>query len=516
MNRSTRLLAAFTLVSAPVTAQIFAHVEEVPSAVALSVATERAQTPSIRASEFVRIDPLAVLAQLQAARRLDFRLNGKNFRAVVEGFESSLGHYRLHGRVEGGSFAMAFGRHALAAQLDLDGTTIQVRSTGVDDLHVAYVHDPRKFEENCGQAASHVHEAGGNNGPLATPLATGDVDVMVFYTALARTNAGGKAAMDAEVHLRIDLANVANKASSVPWRWRLVHAGETAYVEPNPVRLVPILNRFVGTSDGYMDEVHGLRTRYGGDVMALICDGQNRDWGGYARCRSSRSTAFSLTHRAGLVSHLLHHEMGHNLGLAHNRANVDCRGSYSYSYGWRTPDNKFHTVMSYAGGTPRSVRINAWSSPKVKHQTYTMGTATDDNARTLVNRGPIVARFSPTRTHEWLRLHGGIKGLFGIPVLLGSGTTHALAPPMIGFRGLVITAPGVLLIGGSAVDWKLFGGVLVPSPDIAIPVSSNSSFDASFLNRLPTGTWVWFQAFFVNSFAVQGWAATHGFKVQAL
>jgi hypothetical protein len=84
------------------------------------------------------------------------------------------------------------------------------------------------------------------------------------------------------------------------------------------------------------------------------------------------------------------HEIGHNLGAGHDRANVSSGFEciYEYSYGYRVSGN-FHTVMAYKclGCTT----IPYYSSPNITYNGVTIGIAEGndsaaDNARTLRER----------------------------------------------------------------------------------------------------------------------------------
>ena len=112
--------------------------------------------------------------------------------------------------------------------------------------------------------------------------------------------------------------------------------------------------RFRGTNDGYMDEVHGLRNTYGGDLMALIINNSSQFCGvGYLMTNPSsnfRTSAFNVTVRGCMSGHTLTHEMGHTMGSSHDRANGS-RGSYSYSYGYRTSGNRYRSIMAYSPGS---------------------------------------------------------------------------------------------------------------------------------------------------------------------
>jgi reprolysin-like metallo-peptidase family M12B len=73
------------------------------------------------------------------------------------------------------------------------------------------------------------------------------------------------------------------------------------------------------------------------------------------------------------------HELGHNMGAQHDRANAGT-GLTSYSYGWRTTDNAYRSVMSYSPGT----RLPFFSNPnKLAPNGLALGTANDDNTRCL-------------------------------------------------------------------------------------------------------------------------------------
>jgi hypothetical protein len=82
------------------------------------------------------------------------------------------------------------------------------------------------------------------------------------------------------------------------------------------------------------------------------------------------------------------HELGHNMGSAHDRDNAD-QALFEYSFGYQTPDESFRTIMAYncAGGCPR---IQNFSNPDVIHEGQPTGIDHDsdpansaDNARSI-------------------------------------------------------------------------------------------------------------------------------------
>ena len=86
------------------------------------------------------------------------------------------------------------------------------------------------------------------------------------------------------------------------------------------------------------------------------------------------------------------HELGHNMGSNHDRNNASS-GAYSYSFGYRTPNNALKTVMAYYPGAV----TGRWSGPNVTYNSNVMGTTTEDNVRSLNNTGNIVASFRNQR-----------------------------------------------------------------------------------------------------------------------
>ena len=106
---------------------------------------------------------------------------------------------------------------------------------------------------------------------------TGDViDILIAYTPAARAAAGN---IDAFIQFAIDNTHRIYANSRIGFRLRLVHKYQTSYFQHSDMSTD--LRRLTATSDttingerwdpgGDMDEVHGLRDRYGADLVALI------------------------------------------------------------------------------------------------------------------------------------------------------------------------------------------------------------------------------------------------------
>lgn len=113
-------------------------------------------------------------------------------------------------------------------------------------------------------------------------------------------------------------------------------------------------------------------------------------------------------------------------------------------------------------------------------------------------------------------LPGGFGRPSGAPTLAGAGTltpTHA-------FDLAVASGPGgglaALVLGASALQQPLFGGILVPSPDLLVPAAfaldAQGAATATWTwpAGVPPGTKLWFQSWMLDGGAPFGIAATNG------
>ena len=193
------------------------------------------------------------------------------------------------------------------------------------------------------------------------------VDLLVVYTATARAKQGGQAAMNALIAMGVDLANQAYRNSQIAMQLRLVRAAEVAYAETGNIS--SDLSRLRSTSDGFMDTVHQLRNQYKADMVALIVDNGGAYCGiAYVMANGPRASfasyAFSVTDRDCVSNNTLTHELGHNMGDAHDRASGGS-GVFPYSYGYRDPVGKFRTIMAYPCPNVSCPRVKYFSNPKI-------------------------------------------------------------------------------------------------------------------------------------------------------
>ena len=225
------------------------------------------------------------------------------------------------------------------------------------------------------------------------------IDLLVVYTAAARVFLEPFSGLENLVQLSLAEGNVALANSGVIPRLRLVHLAQIAYDEPTviPEPISDMLTKLVDPRDGAMDEVHALRDRFGADLVQLVP--RSRDGCGIAFLMGgSNNTAFAAA-AFGVTSAIclapevaFIHEIGHNLGCNHAPQDPVGRGAFPYSFGYKQPDKRFHTVMAYPCelGCPSVLHF---SNPAVRYQGEVTGTDTQNNVRSINNVRHLVANF---------------------------------------------------------------------------------------------------------------------------
>ena len=176
-------------------------------------------------------------------------------------------------------------------------------------------------------------------GPDAT------VDVAVVYTPAAREAAGGVAEIEAVIDLMVAETNQAYSASDVRHRLALVGREEVPYTEVNDH---VDLARLADPSDGHLDGAHALRDRTGADLVHMIFDTGGAS---YAAGIAFLGGAFGLTSYNGGGA-IFAHELGHNMGLRHDRYQVHHYEGQVRSH----PAYGYVNQRAFETGAPRSSR----------------------------------------------------------------------------------------------------------------------------------------------------------------
>ncbi|RUQ37408.1 MAG: hypothetical protein EKK69_13265 [Candidatus Competibacteraceae bacterium] len=232
------------------------------------------------------------------------------------------------------------------------------------------------------------------------------IDLLLLYTAgmVNRYGSGLQARLDQLVAL----GNQAYIDSQVNIVLRLVHTAQVGYSDTTANNTA--LDALTYGTDPTLANVGALRDQYGADLVALLRPFNNTMHiscgNGWLNGYDQRAVSLFASYGYAVVSDgtdtggsnsfcsdlSLTHELGHNMGSAHDRAHASYSGAYLYSYGYGLA-KRFGTIMSYI-----NPEVGKFSSPNLTCSSSgdACGTANDDNVRSLNNTRVDVADFRAT------------------------------------------------------------------------------------------------------------------------
>ncbi|MFK7930756.1 MAG: M12 family metallo-peptidase [Myxococcota bacterium] len=235
--------------------------------------------------------------------------------------------------------------------------------------------------------------------PGAVPAGDSDEDsaprvqVLVAATAPAATAMGGESGLKAVAANLIAQANEGYEDSDVGMRLELAGVHVSGWDEDG-FDWTDALVSAANTSDGVMDDVAVARADTGADIVSVLVAGDSNACGlGYLMSPARADfapAAYNVVNQLCAGSNLsFAHEVGHNLGLHHDRDNASGTPATSYAYGYQVPDAGYRTVMAYSCDGASCPRVNLWSTPDVEVDGQAAGRPVDasDSAHNVAAMG---------------------------------------------------------------------------------------------------------------------------------
>jgi thermitase len=300
-----------------------------------------------------------------------------------------------------GEATLVVGEGQISGHVSLDGQLYRIAYAG-NGVHGIYEVDADSYRRPHLPPAMPVEE-GEEQGWAYSPEASANnlaiIDLMVVYSPAARQHLAMSGIMN-DIQLSVILTNQIFKNSGVNARFNLVHAQEISMTEQATL-YDDLYTMSVGA--GWGATVHTMRNLYGADLVTLVTDTDP-----YASCgigwvmerpnaANNQAYGYNVVEASCLWNGItMAHEIGHNMGLAHDRANAAVAGAYPYAYGYADPQGRFVTVMSYTNNCIPGrgcVQLGRFSSPNQSIGDLPLGTQNTDNVRALNNTAHGVANF---------------------------------------------------------------------------------------------------------------------------
>lgn len=324
-------------------------------------------------------------------------------------YESKTGGLVLKGTILDqplGQFHAVIHRQVVIMNIQLEDGMFQVRYAG-NQLHQVLEIDQSKFLPDAEPGEVSLR---GQIEPALPPAPAGAgntvVDVMVVYTEVAKNQEGSVAAMEALIDLAVAETNTSYQNSNIQMDINLIHQQQIDYTESSSMALDR--NRLQSQGDGFMDDVHGLRTQYGADIVVLvrgslggscgiayIMNSVTPDFRDFGFCVVSRTCA------TGYYS--FGHELGHIMSARHDwYVDNTNNAPFTFNHAYVNTVDRWRTVMGYNRNCSDQgfscPRLIYWSNPDVVYQGAPMGVPEGQsqpsfNAKTLNNTATTVAAF---------------------------------------------------------------------------------------------------------------------------
>jgi hypothetical protein len=171
---------------------------------------------------------------------------------------------------------------------------------------------------------------------------------------------------------------------------RLVHSEAIEYDTTQDDQFVHLYAMIDGL--GPFKGVKKLRNEKHADIVGLIIDNPT-GCGLSTRIGPESDEAFFVVHHAcATITMSMAHEIGHILGVRHDRFVDESNVPFAYGHGY-VNGTKWRDIMSYNQGCGGCPRIPFWSNPRIMYKGEPTGTAAADSARVILELAERVSKF---------------------------------------------------------------------------------------------------------------------------
>ncbi|HVI59870.1 MAG TPA: Calx-beta domain-containing protein [Luteimonas sp.] len=451
-------------------------------------AASRRTTLALPAIQGDRPSPLRLtrntLEQAWQRGRLDIALpGGQRYSVELEeqrfdpgGQWTVVGHAQT--RLGPQAMVLTFGPDAVFGVLpNRDGSLMQVTTTrGNVEVAAAGGMLPRGRKSRLGATPDYAIPAAAGGGkaaspPSAAPLtaataqatasATTEIVVLGVYTDDLVALRGSVSAAETEVTNLFAITNQAHVDSATGVHFKVAALKRVA-IDPaldNQSILYAVTDNTIAGVD-----LAKLRDDKAADLVAVVRPNHETDWTcGVGWMNGAGRTpqgvwdhyGVSVSNVSPCGPYVLAHEMGHNLGSAHDRETMTSNGHldygvYEYSFGYRQAGPPaFATIMAYPeGGQPW---LGYFSSPGSSSCGAACGLQDQaDNARSLRNMAPVIA---------------GFRGPPGTLSIVDAEAYESEADGPTAFLSFRVRLSGIAPAGGVAFDAVVSNGTAKAGTD---------------------------------------------------